>query len=72
MDKPMLVLNIAVCLQKIHRTIHLMTYRKKEGNIRKFSYSVLDSTFNLNIAPEKGGNSVVTTGSINGVQQGSS
>jgi hypothetical protein len=44
--------------------------QKKDGNIRKFSYSVLDSTFNLNIAPEKGGNSVVTTGSNNGIQQG--
>jgi outer membrane protein OmpA-like peptidoglycan-associated protein len=31
-----------------------MTYRdlqKSEGNIRKFSYSVLDSTYNLNIVP---------------------
>ena len=44
--------------------------QKKEGNIRKFSYSVLDSTYNLNIAPEKGGDSVVTTGSINGITQG--
>ena len=44
--------------------------QKKEGNIRKFSYSVLDSTFNLNIAPEKGGNSVVTTGTNNGITQG--
>jgi hypothetical protein len=33
--------------------------QKKDGNIRKFSYSVMDSTFNINIAPEKGGDSVV-------------
>ena len=33
--------------------------QKKEGNIRKFSYSIVDSTFNLNIAPEKGGDSIV-------------
>ena len=28
--------------------------QKSDGNIRKFSYSVLDNTFNLNIAPMKG------------------
>lgn len=33
--------------------------QKKEGNIRKFSYSVMDSTYNINVAPEKGGNSIV-------------
>ena len=44
--------------------------QKKEGNIRKFTYSILDSTFNLNIAPEKGGDSLITTGSINGITQG--
>lgn len=33
--------------------------QKKEGNIRKFSNSILDATFSLNIAPEKGGDSIV-------------
>ena len=28
--------------------------QKYEGNIRKFKYSILDSTFNLNISPTKG------------------
>jgi len=37
--------------------------QKTEGNIRKFSYSVLDSTFNLNISPTKGKDS---TNIING------
>jgi hypothetical protein len=44
--------------------------QKKEGNIRKFSYSILDSTYNLNIAPEKGGDSLITTGTKNGITQG--
>lgn len=44
--------------------------QKKDGNIRKFTYSVLDSTFNLNIAPEKGGDSLITTGTKNGIPQG--
>ena len=38
--------------------------QKKDGNIRKFSYSILDSTYNLNIAPEKGGDSILPTGSV--------
>jgi len=29
--------------------------QKSEGNIRKYSYSILDKTYRLNIAPEKGG-----------------
>lgn len=37
--------------------------QKSEGNIRKFSYSILDSTFNLNISPTKGEDS---TNIING------
>ena len=37
--------------------------QKKDGNIRKFSYSVLDNTFNLNISPNKGPDS---TNIING------
>jgi hypothetical protein len=37
--------------------------QKKDGNIRKFSYSILDSTFNLNITPTKGEDS---TNIING------
>ncbi len=31
--------------------------QKTDGNIRKFNYSVLDSTYNLNIAPLKGNDS---------------
>jgi hypothetical protein len=31
--------------------------QKYEGNIRKFKYSILDSTFNLNITPTKGSDS---------------
>jgi len=39
--------------------------QKKDGNIRKFSYSVLDKTFNLNIAPLKGPNSTnITNNSV--------
>jgi hypothetical protein len=37
--------------------------QKSDGNIRKFSYSVLDKTYNLNIAPMKGNDS---TNIING------
>ena len=37
--------------------------QKSEGNIRKSSYSILDSTFNLNISPTKGKDS---TNIING------
>ena len=39
--------------------------QKTEGNIRKFSYSVLDNTYNLNIAPLKGENSTnITNGRV--------
>ena len=31
----------------------------KDGNIRKFSYSVMDSTFSTNIVPAKGGDAIV-------------
>lgn len=42
------------------KDIPYMTFsnlQKTEGNIRKFDYSVLNNTFNLNIAPYKGENS---------------
>lgn len=32
----------------------MLNLQKTEGNIRKFSYSVLDNTYNLNIAPNRG------------------
>lgn len=33
--------------------------QKSDGNIRKASYSILDKTYQLNIAPEKGGDSIL-------------
>ena len=40
--------------------------QKTKGNIRKSSYSVLDNTYNLNIAPMKGGNGIDSTNISNG------
>ena len=39
--------------------------QKKDGNIRNFSYSVLDSTYNLNIAPMGGNNKNASTNITN-------
>lgn len=36
--------------------------QKSGGNIRKMDYSVLNNTFNINIAPEKGGTSTYANG----------
>jgi len=36
--------------------------QKSDGNIRKMDYSVLNNTFNVNIAPEKGGTSTYANG----------